>query len=258
MEPFSCRGIILASSEFKEKDRLVSVLTADRGLVTVCAKGVGRPGSKSAFASIPFLVCDLVVSVSHGYYYLKEGTIVENNSEIMNSLEAMTCASHISTCLLDSTFQGDSVHEAYELAVYAFYMLAKRPLDYLTVYSAFNWRLLTIAGFTVRYEVTNNGGEDIVPGKDYLVSLTGGTIETVKNSRAGRLTGTEYRILPYDAVEALNYYSDCPMNRLFTAKASEEVLLALKDFTTAYLSVQFDKNYDGLAILDGLPGKKES
>jgi hypothetical protein len=48
------------------------------------------------------------------------------------------------------------------------------------------------------------------------------------------------------------------MNRLFTAKASEEVLLALKDFTTAYLSVQFDKNYDGLAILDGLPGKKES
>ena len=118
MEPFSCRGIILASREFKEKDRLVSVLTADRRLVTICAKGSGRPGSKSAFASIPFMVCDFVVSVSHGYYYLKEGTIVENNSDIMNSLEAMTCASHMSACLLDSTFQGDMAHEAYELAAF--------------------------------------------------------------------------------------------------------------------------------------------
>lgn len=254
MEPFSCRGIILASREFKEKDRLISVITADKGLITICAKGSGRPGSKSAFASIPFMVCDFVVSTSHGYYYLKEGTIVENNSDIMNSLESMTCASHMSSCLLDSTFQGDMAREAYELAAYAFYMLAKRPMDYLLIFSAFNWRLLTVAGLTVRYEVTNNGGEKIMPGRSYLVSLTGGTIETAKNTKAGQLTGNDYRILPFESIEALNYFSDCPINRLFTSKASAEVLSVLKDFTTAYLSVQFDKKYDGLKLLDDIAG----
>ena len=40
MDPFNCRGLIIRSSEYKEKDRLLSVLTADRGLITVCAKGV--------------------------------------------------------------------------------------------------------------------------------------------------------------------------------------------------------------------------
>lgn len=254
MEPFSCRGIILASREFKEKDRLVSVLTADRGIVTICAKGSGRPGSKSAFASIPFMVCDFVVSVSHGYYYLKEGTIVENNSDIMNSLETMTCASHMASCLIDSTFQGEIAREAYELAAYAFYMLAKRPQDYIVIYSAFNWRLLTIAGLTVKYDLTNDGAEEIKPGNIYLVSLTGGTIETAKNTKA-RFTGTDYRILPYDCIEALNYFFECPVNRLFTAKASEEVVMELKDFTTAYLSVQFDKKYDGLSLLDEIPGQ---
>ena len=256
MEPFSCRGIILASREFKEKDRLVSVLTADKGLVTICAKGSGRPGSKAAFASVPFMVCDFVVSVSHGYYYLKEGTIVENNSEIMSSLEAMTCASHMSSCLIDSTFQGENTREAYELAAYAFYMLAKHPQDYLIVYSAFNWRLLTIVGLTVKYEITNNGGEEICPGNSYLVSLIGGTIETARNTKAGRLTGNDHRILSYDCVDALNYFFDCPLNRLFTAKASEKVLSELKDFTTAYLSVQFDRNYDGLSVLDNIPGRR--
>jgi len=256
MEPFSCRGIILASREFKEKDRLVSVLTADKGIVTICAKGSGRPGSKAAFASIPFMVCDFVVSVSHGYYYLKEGTIVENNSDIMNSLETMACASHMSSCLIDSTFQGENAHEAYELAAYAFYMLAKHPEDFLIVYSAFNWRLLTIAGLTVKYDITNNGGEAVAPGNIYLVSLIGGTIELAKNSKAARLTGNDYRILSYDSIDALNYFSDCPINRLFTAKASDAVVSELKDFTTAYLSVQFDKNYDGLSVLDDIPGRK--
>ena len=89
MEPFSCRGIILASREFKEKDRLVSVLTADKGLVTICAKGSGRPGSKAAFASVPFMVCDFVVSVSHGYYYLKDASIIESNSKIMESISRL-------------------------------------------------------------------------------------------------------------------------------------------------------------------------
>lgn len=255
MEPFSCRGITLASREFKEKDRLVSVLTAEKGLVTICAKGAGRPGSKYAFATIPFMVCDFVVSVSHGYYYLKEGTIVENNSDIMSSLETMTCASHMSSCLIDSTFQGENAHEAYELAAYAFYMLARHPKDYLILYSAFNWRLLTIAGLTVRYELTNDSGELVAPGNIYLVSLTGGTVETARNTRAEQLTGNEYRILPYDCINALNFFFDCPINRLFTAKASGDVIKELKDFTTAYLSVQFDKHYDGLSLLDEIPGR---
>ena len=58
------------------------------------------------------------------------------------------------------------------------------------------------------------------------------------------------RILSFDCIDALNYFADCPVNRLFTAKASDAVLSDLKDFTTAYLSVQFDKDYDGLKLLD--------
>ena len=93
MDPVNCRGIILGSREYKEKDRLVSVLTPEMGLITVCAKGTAKPGSRNAFASVPFMIVDLVLTTSHGYYYLKDGSVVENNSGIMNNLEAMTVAS---------------------------------------------------------------------------------------------------------------------------------------------------------------------
>ena len=100
MDPFNCRGLIIRSAEYKEKDRLLSVLTSDRGLITICAKGVAKPGSSLGFVSMPYMLCDFVVTVSHGYYYLKDASIIESNSKIMESLEQMTVAAHISSCLM--------------------------------------------------------------------------------------------------------------------------------------------------------------
>ena len=94
MDPFNCRGLIIKSDDYKEKDRLLSVLTSDRGLITICAKGVAKPGSSFGFVSMPYMLCDFVVSVSHGYYYLKDASIIESNSGIMESLEQMTVAAH--------------------------------------------------------------------------------------------------------------------------------------------------------------------
>ena len=238
MDPVNCKGIILQSREYKEKDRLVSVLTPDLGLITVCAKGTTKPGSRNSFASVPFMLCDLVLTISHGYYYLKDCSVVENNSGIMNSLEAMTVASHISQCLIDSSYDAGDARQAYELAVYAFYVLSQSPEKYLTVYSAFNWRLLSILGFTVTYLESDVTGEPISRNKKYILGLTGGSIRETADGISG------------DSVLALNYFAECELKDLFTVKASDKVISELKRFTTDYLNVQFDKEYNTLSTLE--------
>ena len=240
MDPVNCRGIILGSREYKEKDRLVSVLTPEMGLITVCAKGTAKPGSRNAFASVPFMIVDLVLTTSHGYYYLKDGSVVENNSGIMNNLEAMTVASHISECLKDSTYDAADARQAYELAVYAFYVLSRSPEKYLTVYSAFNWRLLTILGLTVEYINCELSGRPVTKEGRYVLSPAGGSINESSVGMSG------------ESVFALNYFAECDIKDLFAVKASENIINELKRFTTDYLSVQFDKEYNALATLDAL------
>lgn len=244
MDPFNCRGLIIRSSEFKEKDRMLSVLTADRGLISICAKGVSKPNSSLGFVSMPYMLCDFVVSVSHGYYYLKDATIIESNSKIMESLEQMAVAAHISSCLLDCTLQSENSREAYELAVYAYYMLANNKSKYLLIYSAFNWRLLTIAGFTVIYDLnepTFKASGD-KPNR-YLINIAGGTGGGNQNKAFNRL-------LDEPVVRALNFFSDCDLKRMFTSNADKRTEQELKTFTTEYLSVHFEKNYDSLSILN--------
>ena len=240
MDPVNCRGIILGSREYKEKDRLVSVLTPDMGLITVCAKGTAKPGSRNAFVSVPFMLCNLVLTTSHGYYYLKDGSVIENNSGIMNNLEAMTVASHIAECLKDSTYDATDAGQAYELAVYAFYVLSRNPDKYLTVYSAFNWRLLTILGLTVEYVTCEASGRPVTKEGRYVLSPTAGII----NESSSGISG--------DSVFALNYFAECEIKDLFTVKAGDKIINELKRFTTDYLSVQFDKEYNALSTLEAL------
>ena len=242
MDPVNCRGIILRSREYKDKDRLVTVLTPDHGLITVCAKGTAKPGSRNSFASVPFMLVDIVLTVSHGYYYLKDGTVVENNSGIMNSLEAMTVASHISECLADSSYDAGDARKAYELAVYAFYVLSQNPDKFILVYSAFNWRLLSLLGLTVEYEKSSTTGLPVTNDGRYVLSPSGGGIYESPNGISGV------------SVLALNYFSSCDLKDLFAVKADDSVLNELKRFTTDYLSVQFDKEYNALATLEDLKG----
>ena len=240
MDPFNCRGLIIRSTEYKEKDRLLSVLTADRGLITICAKGVAKPGSSLGCFSMPYMLCDFVVTISHGYYYLKDASIIESNSKIMDSLEQMTVAAHISSCLMDCTLQSENSKEAYELAVYAYYMLANNKGKYLLIYSAFNWRLLTIAGLTVQYDL-----EDSIGRSKYLINIAGGE-GSDGNNRAFN------RMLEEPSVRALNYFASCDLKKLFTATADKKTEQELKDFTTDYLSIHFEKIYDTLNILNTL------
>ena len=244
MDPFNCRGLIIRSNEYKEMDRLLSVLTADRGLITICAKGVAKPGSSLGCFSMPYMLCDFVVSVSHGYYYLKDASIIESNSGIMESLEQMTVAAHIASCLMDCTLQSENSKEAYELAVYAFYNLANNRDKYLLIYSAFNWRLLTIAGFTVQYDLNEPAyrASDGKPNR-YMINISGGS---------GSQNRSFNRLLEEPAVRALNFFASCELKRLFTSSADKKTEKELKVFTTDYLSIHFDKIYDTLSVLDTL------
>ncbi|MBR4557140.1 MAG: DNA repair protein RecO [Clostridiales bacterium] len=243
MDPFNCRGLIIRSNEYKDKDRLLSVLTADRGLITICAKGVAKPNSSLGCFSMPYMLCDFVVSVSHGYYYLKDASIIESNSKIMESLEQMTVAAHISSCLMDCTLQSENAKEAYELAVYAYYMLANNKDKYLLIYSAFNWRLLTIAGFTVLYDLDDplykaTGDKQ---GR-YMINISGGSSDSQNRSFN--------RLLEEPSVRALNFFATCDLKRMFTSSADKKTEEELRDFTTDYLSVHFEKVYDSLSVLN--------
>ena len=237
------RGIILQSREYKEKDRLIKLLTGDSGLIDICVKGTGKLGSNNAYASVPYMLCDIVAAESHGYKYLRSGSIIESNSAILTNLDTITSAAHIADILIDMSGQSDNCREAYELAVYSYYHLANHTDRWKLITAAFNWRALTVMGFTVEYSVTNDTASQVSDRDLYCLSCTGGEIYS------GKRNGDQYMMMSGVAIKALNYIASCPIDKLYGIEASEGLSDTLFDFTIKYLSYQLEKDYKGRFII---------
>ena len=118
---------------------------------------------------------------------------------------------------------------------------------YLLIYSAFNWRLLTIAGFTVQYDLSNPSYKGTGDKPDrFLLNIAGGVNSASNQNRSFD------RLLEAPSVKALNYFATCDLKRLFTSSADKKTEKELKEFTTDYISIHFEKIYDTLSVLNNL------
>jgi len=224
-DPENLRGVILSSREFKEKDRILTVLTADRGIVSFCVKGVAGKNAKNAFVSVPFMLCDFVITQSGSFNYMKEGNIIESNSKIMGSLEAMAVAGHIGRILSESVLQSDNAKSAYELCVYAYYALGKFPQRYQEVYCAFNWRILVDLGFANTYELDEGTNT-------YFISTQDSNISDFRKEGLFKISAS--------SIKALNYFAQHKPSEIFNVTLNDQLKDELRRFTTQYLQHQFE------------------
>ena len=245
-EPISLRGVILTSREFKDKDRIISFLSSTAGVIDICVKGTGKQGSKLQSATIPFVVCDVVISMTGSFYYLKEVSLVYSNSEIYQNLEALVCANHIGSLLSSSYIEQTNSREFYELCVYTYYKLSEKPSDFKIIYSAFNWRFLNILGLNIQYDLCS-GCSSKLDSYTYLSLTTG---ESYCNPCFQKKAYNEY-LFPMSgaAIKALNSFLTADLKKLFSVNLDNESLDQLVDFTTKYIDSQLEGTYDELIDL---------
>lgn len=93
---YKTEGIVLRTTDYKENDKLLTVLTPERGKLTAGIRGVRKSGSKLNFAAQPFAFCEYVFAERGGRYtvtgaYLHDG-FFELRSDILRFYAACTLA----------------------------------------------------------------------------------------------------------------------------------------------------------------------
>lgn len=246
-DPVALRGVVLGSREYKDRDRIISFLSSELGVIDVCVKGTGKIGSKFSAAAVPFIISDIVITSTGSFWYLKDFSIVSSNSGIMNSLEAMTVASHIGSVLASSYIDRTNARTCYELAVYSFYRLSEAPEKSLIIYSAFNWRFLGILGLAIEYSNCKKCSRTI--DSAYLSINDGASYCTSCCEHSDMMFSSSVFLMTAGGVQALNYFLTCDIKELFAVRIDEASLQKLVLFTTRYLNVQLEGHFDSLLNL---------
>lgn len=136
MLPDKIRGIIIKTLDYKEKDRLVYILTPHLGKISSIAKNVRTRTSRHSSILQPLNICDFVMFKGKSLYTINEVTVVDTFNELKVDYDLLTFAIYFLE-LADINQEDGMANEAY------FFDLLK-ALNFLKI-EGINVRLLTAA-----------------------------------------------------------------------------------------------------------------
>ena len=145
------QGIVLRETNYKEADKILTVLTRDWGKRTVKARGCRRKNSKLTAASQLLVYSELTLSERGEFTTLTEADPLEQFWSVRQDLETLALASYFAEVAEASAQEGETCPELLSLLLNCLYALDTLKKPRALVKTVFELRLLCLTGYAVSY-----------------------------------------------------------------------------------------------------------
>lgn len=166
MRPFTSECIILRRTNYGEADRILSLLTPDRGKVSAMAKGVRKPKSKLAGGLELFALCDITMVEGRGELAivtsarLKQfyGNILKDYDRMQLGYECIKQINRVAETISEPEF--------YDLLQRSLAALDDLAIDWRLVELTFKLQLQALLGHGINLSAAQ-GGAKLAADKTY-------------------------------------------------------------------------------------------
>lgn len=239
-------GIVLRETEYKDADKLLTVLTREHGKITVKARGVksGRSRSKAACQLLTY--SEFTLLEKQGRYVITEAVPKEMFSELRTDIELLYLASYFAQVTEAVAQEEDASPELLSLLLNALYALAKLKKPQKLVKAVFELRLACIAGFLPDLRGCAVCGS---PSPDRF-NITQGVLQCASCGNEST-AGIRMPVSP-GTLEAMRYIASADAKRLFSFTLSDTALTELNGLTESYLSMRLERGFFTLDLYKSL------
>lgn len=246
---FKTQGLVIREQHTGESDRIITVLTRDRGLVRAFANRARKLSNKNASATQLLAYSDFGIYRSRDAYIIDQAESLEVFFELRGDLERLSLAQYFCELAMLLAPQEEQAEDFLRLVLNSLYILIRgsRPLP--LVKAVFEMRILSLAGYMpdlvccegckayeadMMYFLPDSG--KIVCGDCY----TSGGLQTLPLGR-GVLTALRHSIY-------------AKSDRLFSFALPEAALKVFGEAAERYLLCNVDKKPATLEFYKGIVG----
>ncbi len=136
-------ALVLGGIDYKDHDKLLTLFTAERGIVLAGIKGVRKPKAKLAFAAQPFAFAEYVLVEKGEHYTVKSAYLYDGFYPLRLDVERFYAANGIVAVCKAVAPDGERLHSLFVAAVQAIKTLAYAETDAIETLVGF---MLTAAG----------------------------------------------------------------------------------------------------------------
>ncbi len=230
-------GLILRDTDTKEADKILTVLTAEMGKISVIARGARRKNSRLAAASQLFAWSEMTLYRRGNWYYLDAADPAELFSGLQKDLVRFALAAYLAELTEFVAGEETEAGELLRLLLNGLYALANLGKDPALVKPAFTFRLLALAGFEPLCEGCAVCGAEVA--EDPVLDVVQGVVHC---RRCGGVGGENFP-LSTACVGALEHILRGPDKKLYSFALGPEDLKLLDRAAEGFAGAQLERSF---------------
>ncbi len=233
------RGLTIRSVDYKEADKILTVLTDTRGTLTVKARGVRRKGSQLKAAAQLFTFSQMTLYEQKGRATLQEAEVLQQFSGLQTDLTRLALASYLAEVLATEAEDAPADPDIQRLALNSLYALSNDLCDPAVIKAAFELRYMQMAGYAPDLSRCTVCGtpHPVRP----VALLEAGTVRCQACALTG--AGGKQQPITVSVLEAARYILSCDLKKLFSFTLPEDDLRRLGNFCEAYLLACMERSF---------------
>jgi len=234
------KGLVLRETQYKENDKLLSVLSDELGLITAKARGVKNKNSKLRSGCQLLGYSSFALYEKNGYYTITEAEPLELFSGLRLDIELLSLGSYFAQVIESVSTEGQANPEVLALGLNSLYALDTLKKPQKLVKAVFELRLMCLSGFAPMLDGCGCCGG----GDASLFLLQDGVLscdvcrKTFGNSEIKRLTP--------GVLAAMRHVVECEKQKLFSFTLAEEPLGLFAETAEAFLLTQLGQGFSSL------------
>jgi DNA repair protein RecO (recombination protein O) len=229
MEIVMVSGLVVRTTDYGERDRILSLYTDELGLITVTANGSRSLKSRSLVATELFCYSRFVLTKRADRYTVKEVELIESFFDLRSDVTKIALAGYACEVLAHVGTENMPEPALLRLCLNTLYAIAKEKSTHAQIKGAFEMRAAAILGFMPELSVCADCGEE---GEDVVLDVMNGVVvcEKCRNLQTAEEKAEELLaahnliscLLRPSARAALYYVIECPLEKILSFRLDDE------------------------------------
>lgn len=249
----TCDGVVIRETAYKDNDKILNILTADYGKITVLAKGVRSIKSKNSPAVQLFCSSSFELAEKNGRYTLKTASLKDSFYSVRDNIERFSLASYFADVAGTVCAENNDETEMLRLLLNCLYAMSHyEDIPLWRIKAAFELKCMQANGLTPEFGFCSECGKAAADSTDksgmYLFSPDEGTPlcpECLKDREKGN-------IIPISThtIDAAQYILSSPQGKMlkFFMPEEKDVKREFTVFCEKYLICQTGRRYETLSF----------
>ncbi len=251
------KGLVLSDTTWGENDKLLSVLTAEYGKISVLLKGGSSLKNKASGACMPMCYSEFITADRGGRPWVREARELEGFSNIRTSLEDTATSLYICEVANEVCVENSDESEMLQLILNTLYALDRNLKPRQIIKAAFELRTAAVCGFTPDLVCCSECGKE--ESEIMYLDVMDGVMHCDECHRKhNALTGIReghtalLMLLDKELLNAMRYVSYSNAKRYLSFELSPERYQIFAEYCEKYLVNHIDKEFKTLAFLKSL------